>query len=246
VDLSSEETVLDGAEVVVAVIDSGVDGDHPIFENHTVLDGFNTFNSRQKAFDDVGHGTHIAGIIAMRSPQAVIAPYKIVDANGGRLSNVLWAFDRAISDDVDIINTSFGLLSPSYSLASLVRQADQQGIWVISAAGNNNNSLGFYPGTYEETLAIASVKPNGEKLTLSNYGSWVDLAANGYFVRSALPNGRYGPKSGTSQATALVSGAAAEWRAEFGEASLEELFEYFVENGQLIEEGKLAGLSIVE
>lgn len=233
-------------EVKVAVIDSGVDADHEIFEGRTVLDGLNTFDPSQKPFDDVGHGTHIAGIIASHSPHAVIVPYKIVGAQGGRLSNVLEAMDQAIEDGVNVMNTSFGVLSPSYALEEAIQEAEEAGIIVVSAAGNNANSLGFYPATYEDSIAVGSVNSEGESLPRSNYGSWVDVAANGYFVRSSIPGNKYGPKTGTSQATARVSAVVAELFAKNGPLSIQDVMDFFIQEPHTVQEGKLAGLPIVE
>lgn len=200
VDLATEE-------VTVAVIDSGLDGEHEIFTGTTVKTGWNTLDDDIDAYDDVGHGTHIAGIIASKAPGVSIIPYKIVNKNGGKLSNVLEAFSLALEEDVDVINTSFGLAQESYALGLLVDEAYEQGVIIISAAGNNAKDDGFYPAQNEHTIAVASVDSDGNKLPKSNYGNWIDVAAFGYHVRSSLPDGEYGYLSGTSQSTAVVSAA---------------------------------------
>ncbi|MFA6023662.1 MAG: S8 family serine peptidase [Candidatus Gracilibacteria bacterium] len=243
VDLA-EETVQ------VAVIDSGVDGSHEIFAGVTVAEGWNTLLDNTDAYDDVGHGTHVAGIIATAAPGVEIVPYKIVDSNGGRLSNVLEAMARALADEVEIMNTSFGLASPSFSLETMLEQAYNQGVIVVSAAGNNSAETGFYPAEYEHSISVASVDSQGVKLPRSNYGSWVDLAAYGYHVRSALPDGQYGYKTGTSQAAPVVSAAVA--RLLMSPHTEEELtFEAILSalqnsSGSTIAEGELAGIPIVE
>jgi subtilisin family serine protease len=232
--------------VKVAVIDSGVDVDHEIFQNHTMLDGWNTFDPYEAPIDEVGHGTHVAGILAKNSTNVAIAPYKIVDDRGGRLSNVLAAFRRAIDDDMEVINTSFGLLSPSRSLERLVDEAEDDGIFIISAAGNNNRSNGFYPATYYNTIAVASLTRNGDKMSLSNYGSWVDVAAVGQYVYSALPFGNYGYKSGTSQAAPLVSARVANLLyASPDRLNFENILSTLKKEGSGLLGGKLAGVSVV-
>lgn len=202
VDLAEEK-------IQVAVIDSGVDIDHEVFDGVEISKGWNTLSDSDDMYDDVGHGTHVAGIIAINAPGVEIIPYKIVDANGGKLSNVLEAMSKALEDDVEIMNTSFGLASPSYSLETMVEKAYQEGVIIVSAAGNNAADSGFYPAEYEHTIAVASVDRGDHKLPKSNYGEWVDVAAYGYHVRSALPEGAYGYKTGTSQAAPVVAAAVA-------------------------------------
>lgn len=202
VDLAEEK-------IQVAVIDSGVDTTHEVFDGVEISKGWNTLSDSDDMYDDVGHGTHVAGIIAINAPGIEIIPYKIVDANGGKLSNVLEAMSKALEDEVEIMNTSFGLASPSYSLETMVEKAYQEGVIIVSAAGNNAADSGFYPAEYEHTIAVASVDRGDHKLPKSNYGEWVDVAAYGYHVRSALPEGAYGYKTGTSQAAPVVAAAVA-------------------------------------
>lgn len=242
VELSSETVT----PVKVAVIDSGVDESHEIFKDSTLDTGWNTLTNNDKMYDDVGHGTHIAGIIASNAPGVEIVPYKIVSAKGGKLSNVLEAFSKALDDGVDIINTSFGVSSPSYALETLVGQAYDEGVVVVSAAGNSGTDTGFYPAHYAQTIAVASVDAGGHQLSTSNYGVWVDVAAYGYHVRSSLPNNQYGYKSGTSQATAFVSAAVARLLQDDPTLSLEDILSRLNEGDNRVADGTLAGTPIVQ
>lgn len=235
--------------IQIAVVDTGIYGEHEIFDYVDVLPGFNSFDENLVAFDDVGHGTHVAGIIADHISDVTIIPYKIVGKNGGRLSNVLTALDQAIEDEVDIINTSFGLLSPSYSLEILVEKMHREGIILVAAAGNNANTKGFYPASYMHSIAVASIDRNGNKMPKSNYGTWVDVAANGFFIRSSLPNDLYGVKSGTSQAAPLVTAAVAEiLKTEDPTDPFDfiDILKILKEQGGVISEGKLSGVTLVE
>jgi subtilisin family serine protease len=235
--------------VSVAVIDSGIDLEHEIFEGHELLPGWNTITDDYEMYDDVGHGTHIAGIIASELPGVVIAPYKIVDENGGRLSNVVEAFNKAIEDEVDVINTSFGLTSYSYVLEYLVEDAYDAGIVICSAAGNSGLDEAFYPASYDHTVAVGGVDDEGVKMEKSNFGAWVDVAATGNRIRSALPFNSYGYKSGTSQSTAFVSAAVARIMMAAGlenELSFEEILETLIDQGEEIEGGDFDGVAIVE
>ncbi|MFA5792349.1 MAG: S8 family serine peptidase [Candidatus Gracilibacteria bacterium] len=243
VDLSSSVD----EPVKVAVIDSGIDTSHEVFASSSVHSGWNTITGDETMYDDVGHGTHIAGLIAMHAPSAEIYPYKIVDSKGGRLSNVLEAFSRAIDDDVDVINTSFGLSSQSYALGEIVEKAYKDGIIVVSASGNSGADTTFYPAYYENTIAVAGVDASNHKMPSSNFGDWVDVAAYGYHVRSALPNNLYGYKSGTSQATAIVSGAVANLLADSAvEMSFNDVLVALKASTEQIPDGELAGLAVIE
>ncbi|MBU0981131.1 S8 family serine peptidase [Patescibacteria group bacterium] len=232
--------------VRVAVVDSGVDPEHEIFDDEHLESGWNVVDDSINMYDDVGHGTHIAGIIRMQAPDAVIIPYKIVDINGGKLSNVIIAFDKAIDTKVDVINTSFGVLSPSTALKTVTDEAAENGILVISAAGNMSSSEGFYPATYPSSIAVASVDNNGVMMTKSDFGDWVDIASYGTAIWSSLPGNKYGYKSGTSQATAYITAAIVRLIEKEGpldkESALNELNGY----GKAITAGPLAGLYIVK
>lgn len=235
--------------VQVAVIDSGVDITHPIFDSVVISKGWNTLEDNTNMYDDVGHGTHVAGIIASDAPGVEIIPYKIVNSKGGKLSNVLEAMSKALEDEVEVINTSFGLSAPSYALETMVEKAYNEGVIIVSAAGNNSKADGFYPAQYEHTIAVASVDSSGAKLPKSNYGDWVDVASYGYHIRSSLPNGLYGYKTGTSQAAPVVTAAVARLLMADDESTLD--FEAIVaelkaEAAKQIADGELAGTAIVK
>lgn len=232
--------------VRVAVIDSGLDMTHEFFPPYIVESGWNTLDDSSNIYDDVGHGTHIAGIIRQRAPNALIIPYKIVDRDGGRLSNVVQAFDKAITTKVDVINTSFGVLSPSNALEYMMQKAEEKNIIVISAAGNLNTSDAFYPASFTYSIAVAGVDNVGEKMTKSNFGDWIDVASYGNYIWSSLPGNNYGHKSGTSQATAYVTGAVLRILEEFGPMSADKVLEKLNSEGSEILTGQLAGVKIVK
>lgn len=243
VELASEE---ENNPVKIAVIDSGIDTTHEIFTNISMETGWNTIDNSSEMYDDVGHGTHMAGIIALNDPNAVIVPYKIAGINGGELSNVLTAYQMAIDDGVDIINSSFGVMNDSYSLKKLVKIAQSKGIIIVAAAGNNNSEGPFYPAEYSESIAIASVDNYGEKMPKSNYGYWIDLASLGDRIESSVPGNIYAYKSGTSPATAYVSSQVAKIIEEKGLISAKKIIKYLTSSSDKITDGELAGVPIVK
>ena len=118
---------------------------------------------------------------------------------------IIWAADRG----AQIINISIEIREPSPELERAVNYAWRQGSLIIAAAGNHGSESPVYPAYYENTVAVAATDQNDALVPLSNYGDWVDLAAPGFNIYSTLPSDSYGYKSGTSFATAYVSGLAA-------------------------------------
>ncbi len=243
-DPDEEESTV---SVTVAVIDSGLQIDHPHFEN-TVISinpAANLLTGKDDVVDDVGHGTHVAGIIAKNAPEATLYPYKIVDKNGGRLSSVIKAVNLAIEDEVEVINMSFGVMDSSYALENMVEKAEEEGIIVVAAAGNFGDSTGFYPAAYKETLAVGGVYENGRKMRTSNYGDWVDVAAEGYRINSSIPQDSYDYKDGTSQSAAFVSAVIANLIMEYPTKTPEELFEVLNTNSK-VRSGEFYGLPLIK
>lgn len=248
-NFEAEEVVLaelEDSEVTVAVIDSGLDTEHEFFENTTILEGWNTADDNSDVSDEISHGTHMTGIIVKNAPEALIIPYKIANASGGKLSNVLAAFGLALESEADVINTSFGVSGNSYALYKMLNRADEKGVIVVSAAGNNGQDENFYPATYGESIAVAGVDDYGSKMPRSNFGEWVDLAALGNRIYSTIPGNQYGYKSGTSPATAYVSAVIANMLATDPYLTKEEILNALYEGADEIEEGELAGVAIVK
>jgi thermitase len=206
------------SDVIVAVIDTGIDSDHEDLVGR-VVDEVNLNDS--PVIDDLnGHGTHIAGIIAADADNGIgidgVAPccllvnIKATDDSGrcdakAIANGILWAVNKGAS----IINISLRLDEPSSLLEEAVAYAWGKGALIVAAAGNDGGSTPQYPAYYPECIAVTATKEDGSRAPLASYGDWVDIAALGYQVYSTLPDSEYGYKTGTSQATAYVSGLAA-------------------------------------
>lgn len=226
----------------VAIIDTGVDSTHSFFtgnEELVFLEGWDFVNQDADPDDQVGHGTHITGLIGDTTP-IYIHSYKIFESEG-KLSYLIQAMDKAITEDVDLINLSLGVQKPSEVLKGLVEKASKNGIVVVAAAGNFNTDACFYPACYSESLAVSAVSYNGQKNPNANYGDWVDLAGPGMPLYSSLPGGGYGYQSGTSQATAVVSQVILEFLRTHEGANSSEIAEY-LNSFDKVESGVLEGL----
>ncbi len=220
-----------GAGITVAILDTGVDAGHPDLDER-VLPGYDLVGDDTDASDGgaTGHGTHVAGIVAAEmnnatgiagvAPDAHILPLRVLDANNrGLVSDLIRAYDYAGDRGIRVVNASFsatGFSQPEYE--AIERHPNT--LFVVGA-GNSNANLDTttapeFPCAYDldNIICVGASRPDDTKLPESNYGATtVDVFAPGYQIRStlpeALPGDDYGDKSGTSMATAHVSGAAA-------------------------------------
>jgi thermitase len=203
----------DGSGVTVAVIDTGVDTDHPTFDN--VVQGYDYVSHDNNPAEEgsgpaYGHGTMVAGIVALVAPRATVMPVRAFDSNGiGTAANVGNAIRYAARNGADVINMSFGVSTESAPIRSAIEFASRQGAVLIVAAGNSNTSVPQYPASDEDVLAVGATDNADNKADFSNYGSHIAVGAPGVSIYSAYPGGRFAWGDGTSYATAFVSGEAA-------------------------------------
>jgi subtilisin family serine protease len=223
-NLPKAHAVSRGADAVVAVLDTGVQLDHPSLAA-SLLPGYDFVDDdalpedvANGADDDddgrideaFGHGTHIAGIIHLVAPEAKIIPIRVLDADGnGYAADVAAAIAFAIQNAASVINLSLGTTVESRLVRSLVSEAASRGIVVVAAVGNTNGDDKQYPAADECALAITSVGPSGVRSPFSSFGKWVDFAAPGEAIYSTFPYSQYAHWSGTSMATPFVAGQAA-------------------------------------
>lgn len=224
-------TLSTGNSIIVAVLDTGVDGNHPDLKDR-VLPGYSTLDGKIyenfKNFDNNGHGTHVAGIIAGNNnskgitgvaPDAIILPVKVLSERGGSDKSVADGIIYAIKNGAKIINLSLGaehnLFEKNDNITcKAITEANEKNIIVIVSAGNSGigeNPVNI-PASCHGAISVAAIDHNLEKGTFSSYDSSVFISAPGVDILSSLPtnnNFPYEQWSGTSMAAPFISGAVA-------------------------------------
>jgi thermitase len=206
------------SRVVVAVIDTGVDGQHPDLRG-ALVPGYDFVNSDTNPMDDHGHGTAVAGVIAARADNHLggagicwrcsIMPVKVLDAGGSGddtviAAGIVWATDHGAK----VINLSLGGPGTSQELTNAISYATGKGVIVVAAAGNSGTTTQFYPAADPRALSVAATTVSDQRYSWSNFGPWVRVAAPGCNVAPVLGGG-YGNFCGTSSAAPLVTGLVA-------------------------------------
>ena len=188
--------------------------------------GLNAIAGKGNAEDKDGHGTHVSGIIGARGNnalgvsglcwEATVMPVKFMNSQGqGSTSDAIAGMDYAIKMGAKIINNSWGGTAKSQSLENEIEHAEDKGVLLVVAAGNNSQDIDkdpFYPADYTNgnILSIAAITASGSLASFSDFGSKnVDLGAPGDSIVSTYPTSTYKVLSGTSMATPYVTAAAA-------------------------------------
>jgi hypothetical protein len=218
--LTQAQAQSQGAGVIVAVLDTGADPTVPALTGRLlkgwnyVADNANTNDVATSAGNAaVGHGTFVSGLIALVAPQAKILPEKVLDSQGyGNEYSAAQAIMDATAAGAQVINLSFGTdEQPADNLLQeAIQQAQQAGVVVVAAAGNDGSNQQEYPASWSQTLSVAALTTNDSALApFSNFGGWVDVGAPGEGIVGPMPGGSYDIWAGTSMATPFVSGQAA-------------------------------------
>ncbi len=213
-------------DVLIAIIDTGVDLLHPDLKKKIHSTGRDIINNDFDATDDFGHGTIVASVAAAETNNSEgiagvawnskILPVKVMDEKGeGYYSDLIAGITWAVDKGASVINLSLGGDEASDSLRNALKYAYDRGVLIAAAAGNDASSV-LYPAAYDAyCLAVAATDYNDERKDWSNFGTQVDVAAPGLRVVGAVPTWFWGPDSfpyaygtGTSLATPQVAGLA--------------------------------------
>jgi subtilisin family serine protease len=213
--LSEAHALSVGADVRVAVIDSGIDPDHPELAG-SVVESFDALGSKEGAH---AHGTTIAGIIAAHQKLVGMAPAArllAIRAFGEKKSGaestsfvILKGLDYAVSHRAQIINMSFAGPHDPLLERGLAAAAAKKVVLVAAAGNAGPKSPPLYPGADRNVIAVTATDSSDRLFNGANQGAYVALAAPGVDILAAVPGGKYRMSSGTSLSAAFVSGLAA-------------------------------------
>jgi thermitase len=200
--------------VLVAVIDTGVDFNHPFFLNRLSNQGYDfvdldTVPQDEPGGGGYGHGTFVAGLIGVTAPGARILPIRAFGPDGtGSSFDIANAIFYAADRGAKVINLSFGFRSRDAFVEEAINYAYTKA-FLVSAAGNDNIKGLHFPSIKNKTLIVAATDDRDRKAEFSNYDKDVDVSAPGVQIYSTYPGRRYAWWSGTSFAAPLASGQAA-------------------------------------
>lgn len=232
-----------GAGVVIAVLDTGIDGMHPALsgavspQGVSFVPGSSQWSDTGDGLDSdgdglvdeqVGHGTFVAGLIRLVAPDSMLLPVRVLDSDG--IANnfqiaraVAWSIDRG----AHVVNMSLGEDYESITIMDVVAEANSRGVVVVGAAGNRaTDDPKEYPASDLNAIGVTALDWSDARAPFANFGNQLDLAAPGdslvmgpgadlaKSIIGPVPGGGYGIWEGTSFATAFVSGTAALVRAQ--------------------------------
>jgi len=258
IELRSAYPEILGEKVVVGIIDSGIDPNHPAFAGKEIVFKDFTASKKTQPYDDNGHGTHVAGTISgIGLPNFGIAPKvklviaKVFSASGrANDSTILAAMEWVQTQGVSVVNNSWGgdqdSTNPDEPYNQMVKSWLSKNIFPSFAAGNSGPKEGTVgiPGGYVESFAVGAVDDKDKLSAFSSKGPIVwngkkyekpEICAPGSRVYSSVPNGKYSYFSGTSMATPHVTGVVALLKQANPKITVSEIREVLQESAKNIE-----------
>ncbi|MSU57395.1 MAG: peptidase S8 [Pedosphaera sp.] len=206
--------------VVIAILDSGVQTTHPDLAAR-LLQGYNYVANNNNSADDNGHGTAVTGAAAAIGNNGVgvagvgygctILPVKVSDATGyAAYSTIASGINYAANQGARVVNISIAGTTSSSTLQNAVNYAWAHNVVIVCAAGNSGNSSPMYPAACANALAVSATEPNDTLSTFSSYGSHLAVAAPGNIIWTTQNDSTYpyGGWWGTSLASPVVAGLA--------------------------------------
>lgn len=209
-----------GEEVMIAIVDSGIDANHEDFKakrNHLIagysITGGDALNPL------TNHGTHCAGIaaapanngkgVAGVAPAAKLMSVRVFDNGSASSATVAAGITYAANSEAKVISMSLGGPYNSRSIRDAVTYAASKNKIMVAAMGNDGNNTRSYPAALPEVIAVGSTNSSDNKSGYSQFGDWISVSAPGSSIMATLKGSRYGYMSGTSMATPQVAGLAA-------------------------------------
>ena len=212
--------------ITVAIVDSGVDADHLDLVGAIHPSSYNFVDTNSEVFDDLGHGTRIAGIIAAQANNAEgiagiafgvqVLSLDVVDPSGVLTSaRTISAINYAVAQGASVINLSLSFFAYSQLLQETCDAASQSAVLIASSGNENQGDTPVYPASFASVLGVGATRlGTDDRASFSNFNgnnqSLVDLVAPGVNIYTTVPGSGYDENftSGTSYASTIVSGVA--------------------------------------
>ena len=218
-----------GAGVLVAVLDTGIDPDHPYLVGRIEPGGSDFIDldsepwDEANGFDDdfdgfvdeaLGHGTHISGLVAAVAPQCRILPLRVLDSDGvGTAFTVASGIRYAVDHGATVVNLSLGMFDEPDVIEEAVEYAQAGGAVCVAAVGNDaSQTIIHFPAIMPSVISVLAVDAFDVLAPFTNFDRCVTVAAPGVGVYSTFWDGGFATWSGTSMATGIMSGAVAVLR----------------------------------
>lgn len=226
-----------GKNVVVAVLDTGIDTNHPDLKNQ-IVPGYNFVDDNTDVSDQCGHGTHVSGIIAAEANNdtggigiahaAQIMPVKVIgETCRGSHSALMKGIKYAADQGVRILVITSGSTYEHAGVHDAILYAREKGALVVVSAGNKANDEAFYPGSFSESFTVAGTAQDDAVYEASTYGPQIDISAPAVDIYAPYWNAENGSTyvlmDGTSMAAPQVAAVAALIVAIEPDISLEDL-----------------------
>lgn len=226
----------DSFDVVVAVVDTGVDITCDVLKKITMLPGWDYYNNDDTVYDNYlydYHGTYLCTTIAKLAPGISILPLKIMEASYGNIEDAIEAIRYAVDKGVHIVNCSWSFEAYNQELYKII--AENPDVLFVCAAGNdyhNIDNIPIYPCAYNlpNMINVLANDEEGKVYLNSGYGkNTVHIGASGVDIEVILPENKVALISGTPIATAIISSKAAIIKSNNMELSPEEIKERIIQ-----------------
>jgi hypothetical protein len=205
-----------GQGIIVAVLDTGLAPDHPLLKS-SITAGYDFVGMTNNIYDtgpgqDVGHGTHVSGIIVTEAPGVQIMPIRVLNSDGlGTYWEVSAGIRYAVDHGAKVINMSMSAPRLTPSLSDAISYATSHGVIIVAAAGTGPGPN--YPAAYPDPLAVLGVGATDQNDAIAWFSGGqsadTDIFAPGVNIYSAFPYNGYALGSGTSMSTPMVAAEVA-------------------------------------
>ena len=235
INLDNTNKIADGHNIVVAVVDTGIDSSCSILKNSILCDksqnplGYDFYNNKKSTYSEYlydYHGTYISTTIVRVAPKVKILPVKFMSGSSGTSKDAIKAIKYAIEHGVKNVNCSWNITKDNKNLCNIIKSNPD--ILFVCSAGNNYLDLDkqpLYPCNYDldNVISVMGIDNKGEAFDDSGYGMTVDIGAPGKQVNVIFPEDDQDLVDGSSVSAAFVSGAAALMLSKNPDLSVKEV-----------------------